>query len=87
MQGNLRDGLLNALRDDGSNRLFIRLSDEMSGAENRISVERKRYNEAVQNYNRTAGAFPVVLFRPLLGFPAQKPYFQAETGAREAPEF
>ncbi len=86
ISGAVREAL-NALQAEGSSRLFIRLSDEMSGAENRIAVERKRYNEAVQNYNRTAGAFPVVLFRPLLGFPAQKPYFQAETGAKEAPKF
>lgn len=78
---------LGTLQDEGSSKLFLRLSDEMAGAENRISVERKRYNESVQNYNRTAGAFPTVLFRPLLGFPAQKPYFQAESGAKEVPKF
>lgn len=80
-------GAMNTLRREGGGRAFTRLADEMAGAENRISVERKRYNEAVANYNRTAGAFPVVLFRPILGFPAQKPYFQVESGAREVPKF
>ncbi|HEY0073040.1 MAG TPA: LemA family protein [Abditibacteriaceae bacterium] len=86
LSGAMRQAL-ESLRDEGSGPLFVRLSDEMAGAENRISVERKRYNEAVQNYNRTAGAFPVVVFRPILGFPAQKPYFQATGAAKEAPKF
>ena len=86
LSGAMRQAL-NSLRDEGSGPLFIRLSDEMAGAENRISVERKRYNDAVQNYNRTAGSFPVVVFRPLFGFPSQKPYFQASSAAKEVPKF
>lgn len=81
------DEALNALPKSGSSNVFIRLSDEMSGAENRIAVERKRYNEAVQNYNHTAGGFPVMLFRSLFGFPARKPYFQAESGAAQTPQY
>jgi LemA protein len=71
------------LRDDpgGTSTMFFRLSDEIAGAENRIAMERKRYNEAVAAYNRTARSFPVLLVRPLLGFPAQQPYFQASGGA------
>ncbi len=85
LSGAVREAL-NSLKE-GSSQMFIRLSDEMSGAENRISVERKRYNEAVLNYNRAAGAFPVMIYRPLFGFPTQKPYFQAESGAKAAPKF
>ncbi len=50
--------------------------DEIAGAENRIAVERQRYNEAVASYNRAARSFPVSLIRPLLGFPARLPSFQ-----------
>lgn len=87
LSGAMREAL-DTLRDEpGGSKIFLRLSDEMAGAENRISTERKRYNEAVAEYNRTARAFPLLLIRPLLGFPAQKPPFQAESGAREAPKF
>lgn len=81
--------LLSALRanpDASSMALFIRLSDELAGAENRIAVERKRYNEAVAAYNRTARSFPVFLARPLLGFPKAFPPFRASEEARRPPE-
>ncbi len=52
-----------------SDDLLIRISDEITGAENRIAVERKRYNEAVQEYHRTLNSFPVNLFGRLLGYP------------------
>lgn len=67
--------------------VFARLSDGMAGAENRIAVERKRYNEAVFAYNRSAGSFPVLLLRPLLGFPWNEPYIQVSAQAKKAPEF
>lgn len=67
--------------------MFIRLSDEMAGAENRIVVERKRYNEAVANYNRTARGFPVSILRPLLGFPSKISEFKASEAAKEVPKF
>lgn len=59
-----------AFRDD---RLTMNLMYEITGAENRIVVERKRYAEAAARYNRVASRFPVVLARPLLGYPAQAP--------------
>ncbi len=52
--------------------------DEIAGAENRITVERQRYNEAVAAYNRTARSFPILLIRPFLGFPAKLPFFQQQ---------
>lgn len=55
--------------------------DEIAGAENRITVERQRYNEAVASYNRTARSFPILLIRPLLGFPARLPFFQQQDGS------
>ncbi len=81
--------LLGALRNtaDGGTGMFARLSDEMAGAENRIAVERKRYNEAVAAYNRTARGFFVSLVRPFLGFPKQIPYFAAGEGAHKAPRY
>jgi len=82
--------LMAAIRADpqaSSVALFSRLSDEMAGAENRIAVERKRYNEAVASYNRTARSFPVLLVRPLLGFPARIDPFHAAEAASTPPRF
>ncbi|MEN3002369.1 MAG: LemA family protein [Armatimonadota bacterium] len=59
-----------AFRDD---RLTLALMYEIAGAENRIVVERKRYAEAAARYNRIASRFPVLLARPLLGYPARAP--------------
>lgn len=59
--------------DASSAEMFARLSDEMAGAENRIAVERQRYNQAAAAYMRAARAFPVSLVRPFLGFPARPP--------------
>ncbi len=93
LEQQLSDGVqevLNALRSDpqaSSTALFIRLSDEMAGAENRIAVERKRYNEAAAAYTRTARGFPTFVVRPLLGFPASQPYFQAAEEAHQVPVF
>ncbi len=67
--------------------LFVRLSDEMAGAENRIAVERKRYNEAVAAYNRTARSFPVFVVRPFLGFPSAFSLFEASDEAKQLPRF
>jgi len=82
--------LLTAMRADpqaSSTVVFIRLSDEMAGAENRISVERKRYNEAAAIYNRAARSFPTILLRPMLGFPKSVSYFQASEEAMDTPTF
>jgi LemA protein len=82
--------LMTRLRADAeasSTAVFIRLSDEMAGAENRMAVERKRYNEAVAAYNRTARSFPAFLLRPVLGFPRQHVYFHVADEAKQAPTF
>ncbi len=59
-----------SLRNDW---LIARLMDEIAGSENRITVERQRYNEAVARYERLARQFPVNLMRPLLGYPNRVP--------------
>jgi LemA protein len=82
--------LMAMLRADpqaSSTAVFIRLSDEMAGAENRMAVERKRYNDAVAVYNHTARGFLAFLRRPLLGFPRQQVYFQISEEAKKAPTF
>lgn len=64
---------------------FIRLQDELAGTENRISVERKRFTEAVQAYNGTIRRFPQVIFAGMFGF-EKKAYFEAVQEAQEAPK-
>ncbi len=65
---------------------FRQLMDSLEGTENRISVERMRYNEAVQTYNTSVRTFPTVLVAGMLGFEREKPLFEAQKGANEAPK-
>ncbi len=64
---------------------FIRLQDELAGTENRIAVERRRFNETVQSYNQRIRSFPTILFAGMFGF-QQRPYFQATEAAQQAPQ-
>ena len=64
---------------------FARLSDELAGTENRISTERRRYNEAVQTYNTYIRGVPRVLYAGWLGFTPEK-YFEAPQEARQVPK-
>ncbi|MFQ6114745.1 MAG: LemA family protein [bacterium] len=64
---------------------FIRLQDELAGTENRIAVERRRFNEAVRGYNQRIRTFPTIMFAGIFGF-QQRPYFQASEAAQEAPQ-
>ena len=68
-----------------ANQNFIRLQDELAGTENRIAVERKRFTEAVQAYNRTIRKIPQIFFARIFGF-SEKPYFEAVQQAQEAPK-
>jgi LemA protein len=61
------------------------LMDELSGTENRISVERKRYNDAVQTYNIAMKTFPSSIVAQISGF-KQKQYFRASEGSQKTPE-
>ncbi len=68
-----------------SDATFNRLMDELAGTENRLSVERKRYNDAVQVYNVAVRQFPGNLVASALGFKEQ-PYFEVPAAARQAPQ-
>ncbi len=64
---------------------FRDLQAQLEGTENRITVERKRFNDAAQAFNTARRRFPTVIVASLLGF-AEKPYFQAAAGADKAPQ-
>ncbi len=68
-----------------ANENFRALMDELSGTENRISVERKRFNDAAGDYNASVRKFPRNIIASLFGF-GQIPYFEAAAGADKAPE-
>ena len=68
-----------------SNENFIRLQDELAGTENRIAVERQRYNDSVRVYRTDIRRFPGNLFAGVFGFDARE-YFEADEGAAEVPE-
>ncbi|QFR22563.1 LemA family protein [Schleiferilactobacillus harbinensis] len=68
-----------------SNNNVKTLMTELEGTENRIAVERRRYNTAVQSYNTSVVTFPRNVFANMTG-QGQKPYFKAETGADKAPK-
>jgi LemA protein len=68
-----------------ANEQFNRLSDELSGTENRIAVERMRYNEAVQRYNTSRRQFPANMTAKLFGF-KEYPLFQAPAEAKQVPK-
>lgn len=64
---------------------FRDLQAQLEGTENRISVERGRFNEAVQAYNTAIKSFPAVFYAGLAGF-KEKPYFAASAGAEKPPQ-
>ncbi len=68
-----------------SNVNFLRLQDELAGTENRIAVERKRYNEAVQNYNVAIRSFPANMLAGIFGF-EKGTFFEAPAAAKAAPQ-
>ena len=69
-----------------SNENFLRLQDELAGTENRIAVERRRYNETLQDYNTYLSLFPNNLIASLSGFTRNDAYFKTDEGARQAPK-
>jgi LemA protein len=69
-----------------SNQNFMALQDELAGTENRIAVERRRYNEAIQDYNTYIGLFPNSVFAGWAGFQRNNDYFAAAEAARQAPK-
>jgi LemA protein len=69
-----------------SNEQFLRLQDELAGTENRIAVERKRYNDSIQAYNTYIGRFPSSIYANWAGFHRNDAYFEASQASREAPK-
>ena len=68
-----------------SDRTFVGLMDELSGTENRLTVSRRDYNDAVQGYNTAVQTLPTRIFAGALGF-KQREYFRAEEGAKHLPK-
>lgn len=68
-----------------ANQNFLELQAQLEGTENRIAVERKKFNDTTTEYNKYIKRFPPVLFAGMLGFKA-KPYFDAEPQAAQAPK-
>jgi len=68
-----------------ANQNFLALQAQLEGSENRIAVERKRFNETVQVYNAYIKRFPQVMLAGMMGF-GEKAYFKAEKGAENAPK-
>lgn len=69
-----------------SDATFARLMDELAGTENRIAVERMRYNEKVQEYNTSRRQFPANITAAIFGFKGDYPLFQAPEAAKVAPK-
>jgi LemA protein len=68
-----------------ANQNFLDLQAQLEGSENRITTERRTYNEVVQNYNTTIRSFPKNIFAGMFGF-QPRPNFSADPGASKAPE-
>jgi len=90
VQGNLSSALGRLLAvaesypDLKANQNFLELQAQLEGTENRIAVERRRFNEAAQDYNSYIRRFPRNLFAGMFGFD-RRPYFEAVPGAEQAP--
>ena len=69
-----------------SNENFLRLQDELAGTENRIAVERRKYNETLEHYNAQIQRFPDNIVASLSGFSRNDAYFRTDPGARQAPK-
>ncbi len=69
-----------------SNENFLRLQDELAGTENRIAVERKRYNDTLQDYDTYIQKFPNNIYAGWAGFKPNEAYFAATEQSREVPK-
>jgi LemA protein len=69
-----------------ANENFLHLQDELAGTENRINVERRKYNETVQKYNTDIALFPKNIAASMFGFNREDAYFKADAAAKEAPK-
>jgi LemA protein len=91
LQGNLSSALSRLLvtvenyPELKANENFLQLQAQLEGTENRISVERRKFNLAVQNYNTTIKRFPAAMFAGIFGF-GEKAYFKSTSGAETPPK-
>ena len=69
-----------------SNQNFLALQDELAGTENRLAVERRRYNESIRQFNVVVKRFPTNLIAGILGFEKKDAYFEVEEGAKAVPK-
>ncbi len=69
-----------------SNENFLQLQDELAGTENRIAVERKRYDDAIQDYNTYIGKVPQNIVASMAGFKRNDAYFAAPEASRAVPQ-
>ncbi len=69
-----------------ANQNFLALQDELAGTENRIAVERRRYNEAVRAYNSVVRRFPSNIIARKEGYERSTAYFESAAPAKEVPE-
>jgi LemA protein len=68
-----------------ANQNFLALQDQLEGSENRIAVERRRYNETLRDYNTFIRQFPNSIWAGIAGFKADNDYFEASASSRQAP--
>lgn len=68
-----------------ANQNFLELQSQLEGTENRIAVERQRYSDVVNDFNKSVRRFPNSMFASMFGFD-KKPYFEAQSGAENAPK-
>jgi len=68
-----------------SNESFLQLQSQLEGTENRIAVERKRFNETVQSFNTEVRSFPSLIMAKIFGF-KEKEYFKSVSGSEKAPD-
>jgi LemA protein len=90
-----QDGLKSALSrlmvvvekypDLKANQNFLELQAQLEGTENRITIERMKFNDVTRDYNTYIRSFPQIMFAKMFGF-ASKPYFEAAAGTEKAPE-
>jgi LemA protein len=78
--------LKEAYPDLKANQNFLQLQDELAGTENRIAVERKRYNDSIQAYNTYIGMFPNSVFAKWAGYARNDAYFAADATSKEVPK-
>jgi LemA protein len=64
---------------------FLKLQDQLEGTENRIAVERRRYNETLRDYNTFIRQFPNSIWAGIAGFQPNNAYFEASASSKEAP--